>query len=83
MSDDLEKGRELMQSLVGRTITAASWIDSNPKEDWGHHEEATITLDDGRVILFSSYGYDADGAEVSDISGGDRWAKYAREQHGA
>lgn len=78
MSDDVEKERELMQSLVGRTITAATWIDAG-SGDWGHHEEGTITLDDGRVILFSSYGYDADGATVDDVTNNPR----EREGHEA
>lgn len=54
----------LVQSLIGRSIVAAEWIDSNPDDDWCEHEIALLTLDDGRVIEFSGWGYDASGASV-------------------
>ncbi len=45
----------LIESLVGRTVIAATWIDANPAEDWTGHEEATLTLDDGRRIEFGGW----------------------------
>lgn len=62
-----EADEDLMRSLVGRTITRTRWFDESPDNTWTHHETAWLWLDDGRVIEFSSYGYDADGAAVSEI----------------
>ena len=59
-----EEDLALVESLVGRTITAAVWCDASPDDDWSGHEEATLTLDDGRMVRFSGWGYDAWGAIV-------------------
>lgn len=58
------KDQALVQSLVGRTIVRAQWADDAPDEDWTGHEEATLWLDDGRVIEFGAWGHDAWGATV-------------------
>jgi len=60
--------RELIQSMVGHTITRALWFDDSPGENWCGHEIGYIQLDDGRVIEFSGYGYDAWGADVRDAT---------------
>lgn len=65
--EQLEADQELAQSLVGRTITRARWFDESPDEDWTGHEVAWLWLDDGRVIEFGAYGYDAWGATMSEI----------------
>ena len=57
----------LAESLVGRTITRARWFDESPDETWNGHETAWLWLDDGRVIEFGGYGYDAWGATISEI----------------
>lgn len=54
----------LVHSLIGHSIVAAEWLDSNHNNDWCEHEIALLTLDDGRVIEFSGWGYDASGASV-------------------
>ena len=54
----------LVQSLVGRTITHAVWEDAAPNESWTGHEYCRIWLDDGRIIEFGGWGYDAWGATV-------------------
>lgn len=60
----------LVQSLVGRTITAAKWDDpaAGDEFEWTEHEVAELTLDDGRVIRFGGWGYDAWGATVDDVT---------------
>lgn len=57
---------DLVASMVGHQIVAAEWRDDCKPGDteWTDHEYARITLDDGRVFLFSGYGYDASGAMV-------------------
>lgn len=65
--DDMETGRRLAESLVGRTITRALWFDNDPDHDYTGHEEAWLWLDDGRVISFGGYGYDAWGATIDEI----------------
>lgn len=64
---DWDESEALAQSLVGRTITRVHWFDASPKSDWSHHETCYLWLDDGRVMEFSSYGYDADGATIEEI----------------
>ena len=59
-----EKDTALVESLVGHTIVAATWIDLSPVEEWAEHEEATLTLDDGRIVVFGGWGHDASGATV-------------------
>ena len=54
----------IVASLVGRTITAATWVDENPDYEWAGHEAAYLTLDDGRIVRFAAWGYDAWGATV-------------------
>lgn len=57
----------LVASLVGRTITAAVWVDVNPDKTWDcDKEEAHLTLDDGRVIAFGASGHDEWGATVTE-----------------
>ena len=62
-----ETDEALMLSLVGRTITRGWFFDASPDSEWQHHETCWLWLDDGRVVEFSSYGYDADGATVNEI----------------
>lgn len=64
-SAEFERDRALVESLAGRTIVRAEWTDDDPDHDWTEHEYATLTLDDGRVFTFGSWGYDAWGATVS------------------
>lgn len=68
MSDSLTAAQALIKSMIGRTITDARWWDESPDDTWGHHETGRLTLDDGRTIEFSSYGYDADGATIEDVT---------------
>lgn len=63
----LAEGQELAQSLVGRTITRVLWVDESHGQDWTGHEVARIWLDDGRVIEFGGWGYDAWGATMNEI----------------
>ena len=55
-------------SLIGRTIVSAEMYDLNPVHDWSEHEVFYLTLDDGRVVRFGGWGYDACGgtAEIVD-----------------
>lgn len=39
----------------------------NPDDGWDGHERAWLWLDDGRVIDFGAFGYDAWGATVDEI----------------
>lgn len=55
---------ELVKSLVGRRIVAATWADHSPDHDWTGHEYALLELDDGRVVEFHAIGHDAWGATV-------------------
>jgi hypothetical protein len=57
----------LVQSLVGRTVIRAEWFDACPDYDWAGHEVARLCLDDGRVIEFSAWGYDAWGAAIREV----------------
>ncbi len=59
-----EKDKALVESLVGHTIVKATWIDRDPDHEWTEHEEATLTLDDGRTVVFGGWGHDASGATV-------------------
>jgi hypothetical protein len=54
----------LVGSLVGRTITRAEWRDVDADRGWTEHEYALLWLDDGRVVRFGGWGYDAWGATV-------------------
>lgn len=47
------------QGLEGRTITKAVFYDDNDG-DWGHHGDFYLWLDNGKIAVFSSSGYDAD-----------------------
>lgn len=78
MSLDAEE-EALANSLVGRTITRARWFDASPRHEWADHETCWIWLDDGRVIEFSSYGYDASGAVISEAAAADV-AKWLQKQ---
>ncbi len=64
MSERFEKEKALVESLAGRTIVKATWVDLDPDHEWTEHEEATLTLNDGRVIVFGGWGHDASGATV-------------------
>ena len=66
--NELEEQIELIKSMVGHKITDAKWFDANPNSDWCHHETGVLYLDDGRAIEFSSWGHDADGATIKDIT---------------
>jgi hypothetical protein len=57
----------LVQSLVGRTIVKATWECQCGGREWEEHEMATLWLDDGRIIEFGSFGYDAWGATVREV----------------
>lgn len=60
-----DESAALVASLVGHTIAAAVWVDMNPGETWEvDGEEAHLTLDDGRVIVFGAIGHDAWSATV-------------------
>ena len=64
MSAETDKAdTELVRSMIGHTIVNAEWFVAI--EDWSQGEErALLTLDDGRVIRFGGWGYDAWGATV-------------------
>ncbi len=57
----------LIQSLEGRKIVRTKWFDPSPDQEWADHEQAWLWLDDGRVICFSPWGYDASAVEVEEI----------------
>ncbi len=57
-------GHIKVESMVGRTIVAATYEDASPDHEWDEHEFVTVTLDDGRTIVFHGYGYDAWGIDV-------------------
>ncbi len=59
-----KESKALVESLVGQTIVQAEWVDLNPNDEWNEHEEATLTLDDGRTVVFGGWGHDASGATV-------------------
>ena len=65
---DLAEQQRLMASLVGHTITRTDWFDSAPDQDWTGHEMGYIWLDDGRCIEITSWGHDAWGASVSEVT---------------
>ena len=67
----LDELKRLAESLVGRTITAASAEDLNPDHEWAEHEVVDVTLDDGRTIRFGSWGYDCWGADAYEINQSD------------
>ena len=56
----------LVASMVGRMIVTAEWMDDCGGRDWTEHAYARLTLDDGRVIVFGSHGYDAWGVVVNE-----------------
>ncbi len=60
-----KKDRALVESLVGCTIITATWVDLNEADEWAEHEVATLTLDDGRTVVFGGWGHDASGATVT------------------
>ena len=70
-TSELAADAKLVESLVGRTIVAATWVDENPNYEWTGHEAAFLTLDDGRVVRFAAWGYDAWGATVTVSAPGD------------
>jgi hypothetical protein len=57
----------LVESLVGRTIVKVTWECQCGGREWEEHEMATLWLDDGRIIEFGSFGYDAWGATVREV----------------
>lgn len=63
LEDDAAK---LVESLVGHRIERAEWWDADPVGEWTGHEFARLFLDDGRVVEFGGYGYDAWGGTVSE-----------------
>lgn len=58
---------EKVASLIGRTIVKAEWeADPHPETDhWNNFESCTLTLDDGREVVFGAWGHDAWGATIS------------------
>jgi hypothetical protein len=68
MTATFEEDQQLAESLIGRTIVRALWRDAAPQQEWDHQEDCWLWLDDGRVIEFSSYGYDVDGATINEIT---------------
>ena len=66
-ADRMREAIVLVASLIGRRIERAVWFDANPDERWTTHETCELLLDDGRVIRFGSWGYDADGATIGEI----------------
>ncbi len=64
MTLEIDRGDEL--NLVGHTITRFLFFD-NKEHEWGHHGQYWLWLDDGRVIEFSSTGYDADSPTMEEI----------------
>lgn len=68
MSNRATNEESLAQSLVGATITKVRWFDANPDDDWTEHETAWLWLDDGRVIEFGGWGYDAWGATIRSVA---------------
>jgi len=48
-----------LSTLTGRSIVSAEYSDPNQDNEWSDHGEYRITLDDGRVLVFDSIGYDA------------------------
>ncbi len=52
----------LVASLVGRTVMSAQYL-KNPGQ-WEDVEFVLVELDDGRVVRFGGYGYDASGVTV-------------------
>lgn len=68
---DLTQPKEMMASLIGRTIVAAVVIDEEPLGDYCGHEAFFVTLDDNRIIQFGAYGYDAWGATVDEVTADD------------
>ncbi len=61
---------DLVKSLEGRTIMMATWYGSD--SEWPEGEEvAVLLLDDGRLIEFGAYGYDAWGATIREVDPND------------
>jgi hypothetical protein len=58
----------LVASLAGRTITRASWSDDCEQEWSGPHGVAWLWLDDGRVVEFTGWGYDAWGGTAREVT---------------
>jgi len=61
-------------TLAGHRITSAQWFDPSEGDEWNDHGCYELTLDDGRIIRFTSGGYDAsdvymaiDGTDATDI----------------
>lgn len=55
-----------LASLLGRTIVGVSRDNASGDEsDCGEQEVFLLTLDDGRVVTFGAWGFDAWGATIS------------------
>lgn len=55
---------EMAQSVVGRTITQAQWL----YDELAEHEALYLVLDDGRLLRFRSWGNEAWGVIVEDVT---------------
>jgi len=64
IAQSVAKGQALIDQIVGATVAAARCYDARPDNTYGEHERFELTLSDGRVVTFSSYGYDEIGVEV-------------------
>lgn len=63
-----EQHAEVTATLVGRTITRAEWRDMRPDDEFAEHGRCVLWLDDGRMVEFSGWGYDAYGAAVDVVT---------------
>lgn len=66
MSDRVAPGtqEEIARSLVGRTIVQAQWL----YDELADHEALYLVLDDGRLLRFRSWGNEAWGVIVEDVT---------------
>ena len=64
----MEEEQLLLESMVRHTIVWVNAYDASPTREWANHETFELTLDDGRVIEFSGWGYDASGGTVRDVT---------------
>lgn len=66
MAERVEPGTqaEIAQSLVGCTIAQAQWI----YDELADHESLYLFLDDGRCLRFRSWGNEAWGVIVEDVT---------------
>lgn len=68
MGDNFKEERsELASLLEGRTIVKVEWFDDSPSNDWAGHETAWLRLNDGSVVEFHAWGYDAWGVTFRGI----------------